>query len=159
MTTNDLNIFKETIGYSESGGNYYNDRNQYWGKYQFGEARRRDIEAILGYDHHLTRVEFMPQVQEQFFTAHVQDLESKIYSAGLDSNIGNQITGIANNITATINIYGLVAGAHLGGFTGLKRYFESGGYYDPADAVGTHISDYIAKFSSIAEKKKIGRLA
>lgn len=152
MTNNELNIFKYTLGISESGGNYNNDLRQYWGKYQFGEARRKDIEAMLGF-HHLTRAEFTPDMQEKFFSVHVQDLENKIYQDGLDKYFGTPIIGVKNKIVAQVNKYGLIAGAHLGGYSGMKKYFSSNGAYDPADSLGTHISDYIAKFSEISKKK------
>jgi len=159
MTIFELNIFKDSLGISESGGNYNNDLGQYWGKYQFGDARRTDIEQMLGIDHHLMRAEFIPDMQETFFTAHVQDLENKIYQAGLDKYFGTGIQGKSNGIVAQINKYGEIAGAHLGGWTGLQKYFSSNGSYDPADSLGTHISDYIAKFSDISKKKTKIRLA
>jgi hypothetical protein len=153
MTTNELNIFKDSLGISESSGDYNNDLGQYWGKYQFGDARRYDIEKMLGINHHLTRDEFTPEVQEQFFSAHVQDYENRIHQDGLEIYFDTTITGISNGITVKINKYGLIAGAHLGGYSGMKKYFTTGGTYDPADNLGTHISDYIAKFSSISKKK------
>jgi hypothetical protein len=152
MTISEVNIFKKSLGISESGGKYDNDLHEYWGKYQFGEARRKDIEQMLGLPH-LTRAEFTPEMQERFFTVHVQDIENKIYNAGLDKYFNTPIQGKSNSRVAQINKYGLIAGAHLGGFEGLKKHFSSNGVYDPADSFGTHISDYIAKFSSISEKK------
>lgn len=151
MTAAELNTFRFVLGISESGGDYNNDRGQYWGKYQFGEARRYDIEHILGMSH-LTRSEFTPEMQELFFNVHVNDLETRIIQTGLGSEIGKTIKGKSNKIKTEINIYGLIAGAHLGGFVGLQNYFSSKGTYDPKDSLGTHISDYIAKFS---EKKTL----
>lgn len=152
MTLSELNIFRAALGISESGGKYDNDLGQYWGKYQFGDARRRDIEAMLNL-HHLSREEFTPAMQEQFFNAHINDYEKRIYREGLQRYFGTQITGKRNNITALINKFGIIAGAHLGGFEGVKKYFSTG--YDPADKFGTYISDYIAKFSNITEKKTL----
>ncbi|AFN75753.1 hypothetical protein MROS_2523 [Melioribacter roseus P3M-2] len=152
MTTSDYYKFKEALGFSESGGNYNKDYGNYWGKYQFGEARRKDIESILGLKH-LTRSEFTPEMQEKFFEAHVKDLENKIISSGLDKYIGSKVAGKSNNLTTRINLFGLIAGAHLGGFNGLKKAIETNFVYDPADSFGTHISDYIAKFSWLMEKK------
>ena len=154
MTTPELNIFKYSIGYTESGGKYNNDLGEYWGKYQFGDARRRDIEAMLGLPH-LTREQFTPDMQEKFFSVHVQDIENKIFQNGLNKYFDKIITGASNKITAAVNKYGMIAGAHLGGFAGMKKYFTSGGAYDPADSLGTHISDYVAKHSKLAEKKTL----
>jgi len=154
MNTNEIILFKNALGISESGGNYNNDLGQYWGKYQFGEARRYDIERILKL-HHLTRSEFTPQMQEKYFEAHINDLEKQIYLNGLDKYFGKIVEGKRNKIVSKINKYGLIAGAHLGGFNGMKKYLTSNGLYDPADSLGTHISDYIAKFSNITEKKTL----
>lgn len=152
MNLDELKLFREALGYSESGGNYNKDLGEYWGKYQFGNARRIDIEKMLGL-HHLTRSEFSPQMQEWFFDTHINDYESRIFIENLDKYFGKTIIGKSNKITANINKYGLIAGAHLGGFTGMKNYLTSNGNYDPKDSLGTHISDYIAKFSDLMEKK------
>lgn len=163
MTSLELKIFRDSLGISESGYDnpntkineqYYNDRGQYWGKYQFGKARRKDIEKILGLPH-LTRDQFTPEMQEHFFLVHVNDLEKQIYRRGFDQYFGNPIVGRANKIRATVNKYGLLAGMHLGGPGGVIKYFTTS--YDATDNSradgGTYISDYIAKFSAISEKK------
>ena len=41
---------------------------------------------------------------------------------------------------------GLRAVAHLGGKTGMIKYVQSGGKYNPADDFGTKLSDYYNKF-------------
>lgn len=150
MTSNEFTDFKDALGISESSGQYYNDYKNCWGKYQFCDARRRDIERLLGLPH-LTREQFTPEMQEKFFQVHINDIEARIHAAGLDKYIGARVTGQGNGITEVITLQGLIAGAHLGGFGGLVEYFKTGGSYDPADDHGTHISDYIVKFS----KKKI----
>ena len=152
MTIPELNLFRDALGFSESGGKYDNDLVQYWGKYQFGEARRKDIEKILGLSH-LTRSQFTPAMQEKFFNVHFNDLEKRIYADKLDKFFGLSVRGSKNGIATVINKYGLIAGAHLGGYTGMKKFLTSNYSYDPADSLGTHISDYVAKFSSSMEKK------
>jgi len=151
MTINEMNNFRDLLGISESSGNYSKDLgDEYWGKYQFGNARRIDIEKMLGLPH-LTRLQFTPEMQETFFNAHINDYEKRIFSDKLDKFFGETVTGAKNKITAPINKYGLLAGAHLGGYSGMKKFLTSNYSYDPADSLGTHISDYIAKFS----KKKV----
>ncbi len=152
MTINELNIFRNALGTSESSGNYSKDFNEYWGKYQFGEARRIDIEKMLGLPH-LTREQFTPEMQETFFNAHINDLEKRIFNDKLDKFFGQSVTGKKNGITSLINKYGLLGGAHLGGYSGMKHFLTSNYSYDPADSLGTHISDYVAKFS--IEKKTL----
>ncbi|MEM3373356.1 MAG: hypothetical protein QXF76_04035 [Candidatus Anstonellales archaeon] len=154
MTTNELIEFRESLGYSESGNNYYKDTGEYWGKYQFGEERRKDIEAILGL-HHLTRQEFTPDMQERFFSVHVNDIEKKLYNDKLDLYFGKEVTGKTNKITAKINKYGIIAGAHIGGYEGLKSFLKSNFVNDKKDSFGTYISDYVAKFSYLMDKKKL----
>jgi hypothetical protein len=60
--------------------------------------------------------------------------------------IGTTVKG-ANKYPVTIpaNIYGLLGGAHLAGAGGVIKFFTTG--KDSTDALGTHTSDYIAKFS------------
>jgi len=152
MTLSEINIFKESLGYSESRNRYYIDNGQYWGKYQFGNARRKDIALLLRIPTP-TRNEFTPDLQELFFITHVNELENKIYQNNLDVYIGNVVKGKGNRIEALINMYGLIAGAHLGGFEGMKEFLLSDYRHDPKDSNNTHISDYVAKFSLDMEKK------
>lgn len=44
-----------------------------------------------------------------------------------------------------LNIYGVLAGAHLGGRAGMEKYLTNG--YNPSDNLGTSLSDYYKKFS------------
>ena len=76
-----------------------------------------------------------PALQDKAFSAYTADLVRQIKTQGLDKYIGQ------NGITMD----GLVAGAHLGGMGGLRGYLVDG--RDPADRLGTHISDYVSKFS------------
>jgi hypothetical protein len=157
MTINQINIFADALGYSESSNDYYNDNGQYWGKYQFGNDRRYDIALLLGIPNP-TREEFTPDLQETFFITHINDIENFIYQKKLDNYFGYLVTGKKNGITAKINLYGLVAGAHLGGKEGMRKAVQSGFAYDPNDnpknpSKGTYISDYVSKFSDIMEKK------
>ena len=154
MTTNELVEFRELLGYSESGGDYNKDSGEYWGKYQFGEARRRDIEQMLGL-HHLSRNEFTPDMQERFFDVHVNDIEKKLFNAKLDNYFGKEVKGRSNGIVAKINKFGIIAGAHIGGFEGVKTFLATNGSYDKKDIHGTYISDYVAKFSYLTDKKKL----
>ena len=39
-----------------------------------------------------------------------------------------------------------MAVGHLGGIGGMKKYVLSKGQYNPADALGTSLSDYYEKF-------------
>ena len=150
--------FKEDLAISESSGNYDAVNEQgYMGKYQFGDARLTDfLTANEGYDKDLDKDKkiistfknnFMdtPSLQEDVMTWHVDDINSYIDSRELDKYIGKKIGGV------TITKEGLIAGAHIGGRTGLREFLETGmkihGDEDESDVLGTYISDYIMKFS------------
>ena len=154
--------FKEDLAISESSGNYDAVNEQgYMGKWQFGEARLKDfLTANEGYDEDLDKDKkiistfknnFMdtPSLQEDVMTWHVDDINSYIDSRELDKYIGKKIGGVI------ITREGLIAGAHLGGRTGLMRFLNGGmkihGEHDKHDGSekepGTYISDYIMKFS------------
>jgi len=134
--------FKEDLAMSESSNKYdvVNDKG-YMGKYQFGDARLEDFKNA-NKDYKFTKKEFLndPSLQEDVFSWHVEDINSYIDSRGLDKYIGTEINGV------TITRDGLIAGAHLGGKTGLKNFLSTG--KDKEDSYGTSISEYITKFSS-----------
>lgn len=143
--------FKEELGMSESSNNYdIVNKQGYMGKYQFGDARLEDFKNA-NKDYNFTSDEFInnPGLQEDVMTWHVNDINSYIDSRGLDKYIGEKIGGV------TITREGLIAGAHLGGRTGLMRFLNGGmkihGEHDKHDGSkkepGTYISDYIMKFS------------
>lgn len=154
MTTSELKTFRYLLGISESSGRYDNDSTYkgltYWGKYQFSQARIQDICKYLNISFPIDRKDFTPEMQEIFFDAHTNMHEKSIYNNGLDAFIGKEITGKGNLKTTTIELEGLLAGAHIGGFTGLKNYLLSG--KDASDG-NNYISDYIVKFS-LKKKRK-----
>lgn len=149
MTVTDFKQFKDMLGYRESSGNYNRDLGEYWGKYQFGPARRLDISRALNIQTP-TREQFTPALQDMFFKKHIELYEQELKP--LNIYLGKVITGKKNNITAEANEFGLIAGAHLGGATGLKSFLTKG--IDKKDSLGTYISDYVAMFSLKMEQKK-----
>lgn len=138
--------FKEDIAMSESSGNYdaeYKSKsgNKYVGKWQFGNARLTDFKNANKEFKDLTMDQFKnnPSIQEQVWDWHVDDINSYIDSRGLDKYIGTELNGVK------ITREGLIAGAHIGGRTGLKNFLTKG--TDGTDELGTSISEYIIKFS------------
>jgi hypothetical protein len=85
-------------------------------------------------------------LQETYFVKSVIDILSFIDSNNLKQYLNKTISGSMRfkTITTKINIYGMLAGAHLAGTNNLKDYLESG--HDPNDGF-TSLSDYIAYFS------------
>jgi len=80
-----------------------------------------------------------PSIQNEVWDWHVDDINSYIDSRGLDKYIGTELNGV------TITREGLIAGAHIGGRTGLKNFLTKGA--EGTDELGTTITDYIMKFS------------
>lgn len=93
---------------------------------------------IPGFTNVKTHSDFLanPDAQRAVFGTHIADIDNTI----------SQIPGAAN-----YNQNGLRAVAHLGGNEGMRKFVESGGQYDPADANGTHLSDYYKKFGGDAQ--------
>lgn len=79
--------------------------------------------------------------QKKVFEDLMKKNWSYIQSYGLDKYIGKTING--QKITES----GLLAGAHLVGINGLKKYLESEGQKDVKDGNGVSVSVYIERFA------------
>lgn len=134
--------FKEQMKSSESSGNYevVNDKG-YMGAYQFGDDRLKDYKKAT--KSAFSKDEFLnnEELQDKVFDWHVDDIRKYIARDGLDSWVGQTIKGVE------VTEDGLVAVAHLGGKTGLKKFLESDGEYNPSDG-NTTLLDYLKKFGS-----------
>lgn len=145
-----------SLAKSESGGNpsVVNSLG-FSGKYQMGEGalvdagvytdptpgKRNDWAGqfnIPGFPEVRTQADFLRNepAQDAAFNSHEGRLERDMKAAGLDRYIGQHVGGVP--ITAE----GLVWMAHLGGVGGTRKFLETGGRYNPADANGTRLSDY-----------------
>lgn len=135
-----LQSFTDKMKSSESSGDYevVNDRG-YMGAYQFGDARLEDYQVATGTT--FTKEEFLAdkELQDEVFEWHVDDIKKYMSRTGLDSWIGEKILGVE------VTLEGLIAVAHLGGKTGLKKFLESDGEYNPSDG-NTTLRDYLIKF-------------
>lgn len=155
----DFQTYKNLLGQSESSSDYAtNTGNGAYGRYQFLESTINWIANILG-QIPPTIESFLssPSLQDQYLNEYVNQSLKYIAQNGLENFIGRNIIGRGNKINTTINIYGLVAGAHLGGNGNLKRFLVDN--IDASDhsnikTGGTFISDYIAKFSDLFDEKK-----
>lgn len=127
---------------SESGNNF-DARNEYGyvGRYQFGEDRLADAKRAGVIPPDMTSEGFRnnKEAQRAVEDWHFNDIDGFINSSGLDRIIGQTING------TPVTRDGMVAVAHLGGKTGLLKFIQSGGGYNPADANGTRLSDYLAR--------------
>lgn len=128
--------FTTHLGDRESGSRYWIvNRLGYMGKYQFGRIALRDIGIRT------TRRNFLQdtclQEYAMFKYLEVNDKRLKAYYG---KYIDKEIKGV--KITKS----GLLAGAHLAGAGGVKRFLKSDGRVDRRDANGTRVSDYIRAF-------------
>ena len=126
---------------SESSGDYeVVNKEGYMGAYQFGEDRLKDYKKATKST--FSKDEFLEneELQDKVFDWHVNDITEYMSEKGLDSWIGQKILGVE------VTKDGLIAVAHLGGKSGLKKFLESDGEYNPEDSQGTSLLDYLRKF-------------
>ena len=131
--------FLEQLITSESGGKAdaeitINDGRRFVGKLQFGKARLQDYQNATGTQ--FTQDEFIKDtaLQDKVATWHIADLDKAIDALGDDA--------------ADYDRDGLRAVAHLGGKSGMKKFVQSKGDYNPADELGTSLRSYYDKFSN-----------
>ena len=132
---------------SESGGSFTAQNDVpgsggvgHYGRGQFSIGRMDDAKRAGVIPAEMSPQMFMadPAAQRAVEAWHRQDIEGDIRARGLDRYVGQQIKGIPVTPQGMVNV------AHLGGKEGMARFLESGGAYDPADANGTKLSDYLA---------------
>ena len=130
--------FLDKLTQSESSG----DRNaeitiadgrRYVGALQFGDARLQDYRAAT--DTSFTQDEFKADsaLQDKVAAWHTADIDKTIDGLGLNTD------GYDRD--------GLRAVAHLGGKSGMRRFVQSAGKYNPSDELGTSLQDYYDKFA------------
>ena len=144
----DLNSYSEAIQSSESqgGGGYAANNGIAFGAYQFTRSTLDYLQQKYNLPSLNTFDNTTAALQDEYFQYFVNDILNFIQTNNLNQYIGSTVTGAnAYPYQVQINIYGLVAGAHLGGETGLMNFLLYG--IDSSDSNGTHISDYVAKFS------------
>jgi len=107
------------------------DGRKMTGSYQFSDARLKDFMKAEGIEFSTETFKRKPKLQEKVFEWHMKDIDSSIDK--LDKS-------------GTMSRDGLRAVAHLGGKTGMKKFFKTKGKYNPADKFGTRLSDYYNKF-------------
>jgi hypothetical protein len=126
---------------AESGGDFSADNELgYVGRGQFGEDRLTDAKraGVLPAEVTLDQFKADPGLQKAVENWHVQDVNSFIEDRGLGAFVGKEINGVP------VTPQGLLAVAHLGGKGGMEKFVKSGGRYNPKDANGTSLMDYLA---------------
>jgi len=134
-----MDSFMRKMAMSESSGDpdaeiTLDDGRTYTGLYQFGDARLSDYRKATGAK--FTTAEFKEDeaLQQKVADWHFADIVDAIHALGDEAD--------------SYDRDGLMAVAHLGGLGGMKKYVRTKGQYNPADALGTSLSDYYAKFSA-----------
>jgi hypothetical protein len=133
---------------SESGGNWRAQNDAvgsggnigHFGRGQFGVARLNDAKRAGVIPADMTPQQFMADPAAQVATEqwHENDIMSFAAQNGITDRIGDTINGVPITREGIVNV------AHLGGNAGARRFFETNGQYNPADANGTRLSDYLA---------------
>ena len=130
--------FLEQLEASESSGKAdaeitIKDGRRFVGKLQFGKARLQDYQNATGTT--FTQEEFIKDTALQGKVAawHIADLDKAIDALG--------------DAAADYDRDGLRAVAHLGGKSGMKKFVQSKGGYNPADELGTSLQSYYNKFA------------
>ena len=131
--------FLEQLEASESSGKAdaeitIKDGRWFVGKLQFGKARLQDYQNATGTT--FTQDEFIKDAALQYKVAtwHIADLDKAIDALG--------------DAAADYDRDGLRAVAHLGGKSGMKKFVQSKGDYNPADELGTSLQSYYEKFTN-----------
>ena len=152
-----MSNFRERLAEFESGGDYSarNDEG-FVGKYQFGADRLTDFMSSTGKKFSMSQFQNSPALQEEVQGWHEDDILSYVADQGLDEYIGQQVGGVI------ISPEAMLAMAHLGGKSGMKKFIETDGEYNPSDSNGTRLSDYASKIPSNqlpAEQQDLQRMA
>ncbi|MDB0073328.1 hypothetical protein N9F00_01930 [Planktomarina temperata] len=130
--------FLERLTQSESSGDStaeitIADGRRYVGALQFGDAGLQDYQTAT--DTSFTQDEFKANsaLQDRVAAWHIADIDKTIDGLGLN--------------TDGYNRDGLRAVAHLGGKSGMRRFVQTKGEYNPSDELGTSLQDYYDKFA------------
>ena len=129
----------------ESGNDFRAKNAQgYVGRMQFGPKRLIDAKraGIIPADMSSESFRGDKEAQKATEAWHFADINNFIDKSGLAAVEGKSIKGIPVTRQGLINV------AHLGGKTGLKKFIADPVGYDPADANGTRLSDYLAMASN-----------
>jgi hypothetical protein len=109
------------------------DGRRFVGKLQMGKARLQDYQNATGTT--FTQDEFITDtaLQDKVAAWHIADLDEAIDALDGDA--------------ADYDRDGLRAVGHLAGKTGMKKFVQSKGDYNPADELGTSLQSYYEKFA------------
>ena len=137
----DLTDITAALIASESSGNpqaeyVADDGSRYSGALQIGAMRLADANAAIGTNYSQDDLINDQAIQNTVNDWHMRDLARQVDA--FMAELGDEAANWSRN--------SLIAASHIGGVAGMKRHVRSGGEYDPQDALGTSISDYVNRF-------------
>ena len=137
----DLTDITSALIASESSGDpqaeyVADDGPRYSGALQIGSQRLADANAALSTNYSQDDLINDQAIQNTVNDWHMRDLARQVDS--FMAELGDEAANWSRN--------SLIAASHIGGVGGMKRHVRSGGEYDPQDALGTSISDYVNRF-------------
>jgi hypothetical protein len=126
----------------------------HFGRLQFGHARLQEAAAAGAIPQGTTPQAFMasPEIQKSAEGWHFNDIDQSIKQNGFDQLVGKVAIG-----GVPVTVEGLRAVAHLGGKEGMRKFVESNGAYNPADANGTRLSDYFARHGGGGQRMQVAQ--
>jgi hypothetical protein len=141
----ELQRFLYDLSISESGNDYTKWNNfGYIGKYQFGYSARK----MTGFEH-ITFRDFIrnpeiwdPADQETALLNYIKQNQYNLQEIIDKIESGNLVIKIKGK---PITKSGILAGAHIAGYAGVKRYVRNKS--NPKDVFGTSLEDYMYNFS------------
>ena len=113
------------------------------GEFQFGRLALKDVGL-----EHITLEDFkenpdiFPKELQRKAVTKLMKLNYRRMNKLRNKYVGKTINGIV------ITDSGLLGAAHIAGAGGVNKFLRTKGKYDPADAYGTKLSDYLKKFSN-----------
>jgi hypothetical protein len=133
----DYELFVKALGKRESNNQYDNGNNMpFWGYYQIGPTVRETLNVKIGWKQFKADSTY----QDYLMYQNLKFNEKRIKQSYFNYFVGKKIKGIV------ITYSGILAGAHLAGGGGVRRFLSTNGKYNPSDAFGTRLSDYINEF-------------
>jgi hypothetical protein len=118
------------------------------GLYQFMPSTLNNLQRKYNLEEWRNSINFLSNLdlQEKYLRAYVKDTMDFIVANNLEQYLDKEVKGTMRfkGITARLNIYGMIAAAHLAGANNLKKFLTDG--TNPNDGF-TSLSDYAAFFS------------
>lgn len=151
--TIDFTKYSELLAKTESSNNpkAVNNKTGALGLFQFLPKTLNSLQALYNLSSWNNANYFLsdPDLQKKYLKALVTDTLSFIKNNSLEKYLNTLVIGSKKypGLKANLNLYGMLAIAHLGGVNNLKQFLQSGGVYNPNDGA-TSLSDYGALYSS-----------